>query len=188
VCQRRRPHTTPILTCTFADDPKRSKAALERWELVIFPDSLIARPRRGGGPGDQARQQRDRRFYLGAGKLADQIRQWRRNLFRQQTELDRLHGRPPRKLTSVQPAPGHLRCGCQAPKPAHTGLAGPPPIPAWPGRHQPGRRLPGPDRSTTPGPAAWTRPAASPAAHALRAGASRPAPEAPAQPADDARA
>ena len=76
MCQRRRPHTTPILTCTFADDPKRTAAVRDRCEAVIFPDSLITRlPGRGGlHPGDQARQQRDRCFYLRAGKLADQIR------------------------------------------------------------------------------------------------------------------
>src|SRR5207237_7491470 len=59
-------------------------AALERWELVILPDSLIARPRRHCGLGDQARQQRDRRFYLGAGELAAQFRRWRRSLVRPQ--------------------------------------------------------------------------------------------------------
>ena len=43
--------------------------------------------------------------------MPDQVRGWRRNLVRQQTELDRLHGRPPCTVTSVQPAPGHPRSG-----------------------------------------------------------------------------
>src|SRR5207245_5606457 len=110
-----------------------SRTALwERAELVILPDPLIARPRRHCGPGDQARQQRDRRFYLGAGELADQFRRWRRNLVRQQTELDRLHDRPPWQVGLVQPAPGHRGSGWTEQKPAPTGPAGPVSCPASP--------------------------------------------------------
>ena len=79
----------------------------------------------------------------------------------------------------MQPAPGHPRSGRQAPKPAPTGPAGPPPRPASPARHRPARRRRGPGRSTTPGPAAWTRPAVPPAAPRPCAGACCPAPAAP---------
>jgi len=37
--------------------------------------------------------------------MPDQGGGWRRNLVRQQTELNRLHGRPPCTVTSVQLAP-----------------------------------------------------------------------------------
>src|SRR5437868_5288145 len=47
-----------------------------------------------------------------------------RNLVRQQTELDRLHDRPPWQVGFVQPAPGRRRCGPKEPKPARTGPAG----------------------------------------------------------------
>ena len=78
----------------------------------------------------------------------------------------------------MQPAPGPPGGEHQAPKPARTGPAGPPQRPASPGHHQPpGPLLPG--RSSTPGSAAWTRPAAQPAARASRAGACCPAPAAP---------
>ena len=107
--------------------------------------------------------------------MPGQGRGWRRNLVRQQTELNRLHGRPPCTVTSVQPAP---RCGRKGPKPAQTGPAGPPPPPTSPARHCHSRPAPAPGRSRPPGSAAWTRPAAPPAAPPRRAGACCPAPAA----------
>src|SRR5260370_26053670 len=115
-------------------------AARDRCESVILPDSFIAVPRSSGRPGgsrDQAGQQRQRRFDLRGGQVPDQGGGWRRNLVRQQTELNRLHGCPPCTVTSVQPAPRRSRSGRKGPKPAQTGPAGPRPPPPSPTRLPP---------------------------------------------------
>src|ERR1019366_4278875 len=75
--------------------------------------------------------------HLLPGQPGENHRGWRRILLRQQTELNRLHGRPPCTVTSVQPAPGRPRAGRKDPKPAQTAAAGPEPIPESPPRRPP---------------------------------------------------
>ena len=147
---------------------------------MILPDSLIAVRRSSAvpaaSPGDQAGQQHQRRFHLHGGEMPGQGGGWRRNLVRQQTELNRLHGRPPCTVTSAQPAPRCPRCGRKGPKPAQTGPAGPPPTPASPPRRRCPRPAGTPGQSRPPGSAAWTHPAAPPATPPHHAAACCPAP------------
>src|ERR1017187_3689613 len=103
-------------------------AVRRRCEAVTFISFIAAHLRRhrrrvrggdlGGRFGDQVGQQRDRRRDLPFGELRQRARGSRRNLVRQQTELRRLHGSPPRTVTAVQPAPAPADPGRKERKPA----------------------------------------------------------------------
>jgi hypothetical protein len=192
LCRLRRPHRTCLLTRSSVFDPKRTAAALERCEAVIFHSLIPGHPRLPG-LGDQAGQSNDRRGDLRSGEPGEQVRGWRRNLVRQQTELGRLHDCPPWLVAFVQPAPAPSGHGRKTPKPARTQPAGQPPTPPSPGLRRDLRRLRSTRRqragwSTLPESAACCHRAAPAAAPAARAGASRPAPAAQGPPAGDAGA
>src|SRR6266511_981939 len=104
-------------------------ATRDRCEAVILLCSLITGPLLDSGRlGDQTGQQPDRLGGLGLGQVTQHLRDWHRILLRYQTELDRLHGRPPCTVTAVQPAPAHR---LTAPPPGHTRPTDHPAHRAW---------------------------------------------------------
>src|SRR5918999_6009806 len=166
-------------TCPGVDWRTYTTARRRRCDAVILPLSLIAdlpTHGRGGGVGDQAGQLLDRRRDARLGKLAEQVRQWRRHPVRQQTQLCRLHAHPPGTMGVVQSASLPPPDGATAPIPARPRAgdltATPPPAHAL--------RRPAPDRSTTRASRSCCPRAAPPAAPARRRGVAGRAPATPA--------
>ena len=67
-----------------------------------------------------------------AGRWSHQRRRWPRMRVWYQTELDRLHGRPPCTVTSLQPVPALAVCARPGRPPPRTRPASPPASPASP--------------------------------------------------------
>src|SRR6266511_2258928 len=146
-------------------------ATRDRCEAVILLCSLITGPLLDSGRlGDQTGQQPDRLGGLGLGQVTQHLRDWHRILLRYQTELDRLHGRPPCTVTAVQPAPAHR---LTAPPPGHTRPTDHPAHRAWPPRHT---HPPAAHRSTTAGSSACCHQAAPPTTPPRHGGATGPTP------------